>query len=327
MHIAIMGAGAVGGYFGGLLSRAGHAVTFIARGAHLAAMRQRGLVLDTPNGRLVVDSARCVEQPSEVGRCDVVLFAVKAYDIEAAAAPLAPLVAGGACVVSVLNGVDHQDRIASVLGAGSVLGGLAMVSGVIVEPGLIRYTSNMSNLRFGEADGSMSPRALAFRDACTGAGFSADVDTDIRAAQWTKFVGLATNAALTSLFRLPVGYIYHDPDIIPMATQAFAEVAAVARAEGIALPDDIVARALALHQSFPRTMYASMFHDLAKGRPLELDSFSGHIVRRGRALGVATPVHEMAWLALKPYLHGAPAPLQSPTQPPLQTPLSGTGPH
>ena len=309
MHIAIMGAGAVGGYFGGLLSRAGHAVTFIARGAHLAAMRERGLVLDTPNGRLAVDRARFVEQPSEVGPCDLVLFAVKAYDIEAAAAPLKPLIDGGACVVSVLNGVDHQNRIASVLGAGSVLGGLAMVSGVIVEPGLIRYTSAMSGLRFGEADGSMSARATAFRDVCTSAGFTADLVHDIGVAQWAKFVGLATNAALTSLFRLSAGYIYHDPDTIPMATRAFGEVAAVARAEGIKLPADIVTRTLAMHQSFPKTMYASMYHDLAKGRPLELDSFSGHVVRRGRALGVATPVHELAWLALKPYLHGAPAPL------------------
>lgn len=309
MRIAIMGAGAVGGYFGGLLSRAGHAVTFIARGAHLAAMREHGLVLETPKGALAVDGARFVEHPLEAGPCDVVLFAVKAYDIESAAAPLKPLVDGGACVVSVLNGVDHQDRIASVLGAGSVIGGLAMVSGVIVEPGRIRYTSAMSGLRFGEADGSMSERATAFRDACIGAGFSADLVSSIRAAQWAKFVGLATNAALTSLFRLPAGHIYHDPDIIPMATRAFGEVAALAQAEGVALPADIVPRTLALHQSFPHTMYASMYHDLAKGRPLELDSFSGHIVRRGRALGLATPVHEMAWLALKPYLHGTPASL------------------
>lgn len=309
MRIAVMGAGAVGGYFGGLLSRAGHEVTFIARGAHLAAMRERGLALETPGGRLMVDRARFVESAAEAAPCEVVLFAVKAYDIEAAAAPMKPLVEGGACVVSVLNGVDHQDRIASVLGAGSVLGGLAMVSGVIAEPGVIRYTSNMSGLRFGEADGSMSARATAFRDACTSAGFSADLVADIRAAQWSKFVGLATNAALTSLIRLPAGHIYHDPELIPMATRAFAEVAAVAQAEGVALPADIVERSLALHQTFPKTMYASMYHDLAKGRPLELDSFSGHIVRRGRALGVATPVHEMAWLALKPYLHGAPAPL------------------
>lgn len=307
MRIAIMGAGAVGGYFGGLLALAGHEVSFIARGAHLAAMRERGLRLQTPKGTLEVRDARFVEQPADAGPCDTVLFAVKAYDIEAAAAPLKPLVDGGACVVSVLNGVDHQDRIAAVLGAGSVLGGLAMVSGVIVEPGHIRYTSAMSSLRFGEADGSMSPRAQAFQQACAGAGFGAELLPDIRAAQWAKFVGLATNAALTSLWRLPAGCIYHDAETVPLATRAFGEVAAVARAQGIVLPEDIVERTLALHQGFPKTMYASMYHDLARGRPLELDSFSGHVVRRGRALGVPTPVHEMAWLALKPYLHGAPA--------------------
>jgi 2-dehydropantoate 2-reductase len=309
MRIAVMGAGAVGGYFGGLLSLAGHEVTFIARGAHLAAMQAGGLKLETPAGTLHVTKARFVERASEAGACDVVLFAVKAYDIEAAAAPLGPLIDGGACVVSVLNGVDHQDRIAAVLGKGGLLGGLALVSGVITAPGTIRYTSDMSSLRFGEADGAMSARALAFRDACIGAGFHAEVVADIRAAQWGKFVALATNAALCSLFRLPVGYIYHDPEIIPLAMRAFEEVASLARAQGIALPQDIAARSLKIHQSFPKTMYASMFHDLNKGRPMELDSLSGYIVRRGRELGVPTPVHEMAWLALKPYMHGTPKPL------------------
>jgi 2-dehydropantoate 2-reductase len=309
MRIAVMGAGAVGGYFGGLLSLAGHEVTFIARGAHLAAMQANGLTLETPKGTLRVTKARFVERAAEVGACDVVLFTVKAYDIEAAAAPLKPLVDAGACVVSVLNGVDHQDRIAAVLGKGSVMGGLALVSGVITAPGTIRYTSDMSSLRFGEADGAMSARAIAFRDACAGAGFNAEVVADIRAAQWGKFVALSTNAALCSLFRLPVGYIYHDPEIIPLAMRAFEEVAALARAQGIALPDDIAQRSLKVHQSFPKTMYASMFHDLNKGRPMELDSLSGYIVRRGRELGVPTPVHEMAWLALKPYMHGTPKPL------------------
>jgi 2-dehydropantoate 2-reductase len=304
-----MGAGAVGGYFGGLLARAGHDVTFIARGAHLAAMQAGGLTLETGGGTLKITQARFVDSAAQVGGCDVVLFAVKAYDIEAAAAPLKPLVDGGACVVSVLNGVDHQDRIAAVLGAGCVLGGLAMVSGVITAPGTIRYTTDMSSLRFGEADGSMSLRALAFRDACTAAGFSAEVVADIRAAQWTKFVALATNAALCSLFRLPVGYLYHDPDTTALALRAFEEVAALARAQGIHVSDDIAARSLKIHQSFPKTMYASMFDDLNKGRAMELDSLSGHIVRLGRKLGVPTPVHELAYLALKPYQHGAPAPL------------------
>lgn len=312
MRIAIMGAGAVGGYFGGLLSLAGHEVTFIARGEHLRAMQQNGLTLETPKGALRVTNARFVTDPATAaasGACDVVLFAVKAYDIEAAAEPLKPLVDAGSTVISVLNGVDHQDRIGAVLGASHVIGGLALVSGVITAAGVIRYTSPMSALRFGEADGSMSVRAIAFRDACVAAGFGAEVVSDIRAAQWTKFVGLATNAALTSLFRLPAGYIYHDPEIIPLALRGFEEVAAVARAAGIALPADAGERALALHQCFPKTMYASMYHDVAKGKPMELDSLSGYIVRKGRELGVPTPVHEMAYLALKPYKDGAPKPL------------------
>ena len=311
MRIAIMGAGAVGGYFGGLLALHGMDVTFIARGEHLRAMQKNGLTLETPKGSLHVGNARFVADPAEVDECDVVLFAVKAYDIEAAAAPLKPLVDAGATIISVLNGVDHQDRIGAVVGSDRVLGGLAMVSGVMTAPGVIRYTSPMSSLRFGEADGSASVRAIAFRDACVAAGFSAEVVGDIRAAQWTKFVALATNAALTSLFRLPVGYIYHDPEIIPMAMRGFEEVAAVGRAMGIALPADAVQRALAQHQAFPKTMYASMYHDLAKGRPMELDSLSGYIVRQGRALGVPTPVHEMAYLALKPYMDGTPKPLST----------------
>ncbi len=309
MRIAIMGAGAVGGYFGGLLSLAGNDVTFIARGEHLRALQQNGLTLETPNGTLRVTNAHFVTEPAAVGACDVVLFAVKAYDIEAAAASLKPLVQAGAAIVSVLNGVDHQDRIAAVVGAGRVLGGLALVSGVITAPGVIRYTSPMSALRFGESDGSMSARAIGFRDACVAAGFNAEVVADIRTAQWTKFVGLATNAVLTSLFRLPAGYIYHDAEIIPLARRGFEEVAAVARAQGIALPVDTAERALALHQSFPKTMYASMYHDVAKGKPMELDSLSGYIVRKGRELGVPTPVHEMAYLALKPYKDGTPRPL------------------
>ena len=309
MRIAVMGAGAVGAYFGGLLALAGNQVTFIARGEHLRAMQKNGLTLETPKGTLNVRNARFVDAPTDVAACDVVLFAVKAYDIEAAAAPLKHLVDRGAIIVSVLNGVDHQDRIGAVLGADRVLGGLALVSGVISAPGVIRYTSPMSGLRFGEADGSMSARATAFRDACVAAGFGAELVADIRTAQWAKFVGLATNAGLTSLIRLPAGYIYHDPEIIPLARRGFEEVAALARAQGIALPADAADRALAMHQSFPKTMYASMYHDVAGGKPMELDSLSGYIVRKGRELGVPTPVHEMMYLALKPYLHGAPAPL------------------
>jgi len=307
MRIAVMGAGAVGGYFGALLAQAGHDVAFIARGAHMRAMRERGLALDGPRGRIEVTNIEVTDDPATLAPCDVTLFCVKTYDTEEAARAIRPLVAQGGVVISLQNGVDGQERIGAVLGADAVMGGLAFVSGVIAEPGVIRYTSAMSSLRYGEADGSASARASVFRDACAQAGFTAELMSDIRAAQWQKFVGLATNAALTSLIRLPAGNIYHDPDLIDLARRGFAEVAAVARAQGIAMPEDIVERSLALHQGFPPGMYASMYHDHARGRRTELESLSGTVFRRGRELGVPTPVHEMAYLCLKPHVNGVPA--------------------
>jgi len=306
MRIAVMGAGAVGGYFGALLAQAGHEVSFIARGAHMQAMRERGLILDGPRGRIEVKNITVTDDPATLAPCDFTLFCVKTYDTEDAARAIAPLVGRGGAVISLQNGVEGQDRIGAVLGAGKVLGGLAFVSGVILEPGVISYTSGMSSLRYGEPDGAESARAVAFRNACAQAGFTAELMPDIRAAQWQKFVGLATNAALTSLIRLPAGNIYHEPGLIGLATRAFAEVDAVARAQGIAMPDDIVERSLKLHQGFPPGMYASMYHDHARGRRTELESLSGVVVRRGRESGVPTPVHEMAYLCLKPYVNGTP---------------------
>lgn len=311
MRIAIMGAGAVGGYFGGLLARAGHEVAMVARGPHLQAMREHGLALEGPRGRIEIAAGtiEVTDDPARLAPCDVVLFCVKTYDTETAAASVRALVGKGGLVISLQNGIDGQERIGAVLGSDRVLGGLALVSALIETPGVIRYVSDMSALRFGEADGTLSARALAFASACESAGFRAEVMADIRAAQWRKFVGLATNAALTCLFRLPAGYIYHDPDLIPMARAGFAEVFALAQAQGIDVGADAVDNSLKLHQQFPGTMYASMYHDLARGKPLEVDSLSGVVMRRGRALGVATPFHEMAWRCLKPYARGTPAPL------------------
>lgn len=308
MRIAVMGAGAVGGYFGALLAQSGQEVSFIARGAHMQAMRAAGIVIEGPHGRTQVQNITVTDDAATLAPCDVVLFCVKTYDTESAAEAVRPLVQKSGVVISLQNGVDGRERIAAVLGEERVMAGLAMVSGVIAEPGVIRTVSDMSSLRFGEADGSASPRARAFAEACAKAGFSAEVMPDIRAAQWQKFVGLATNAALTSLIRLPAGNIYHDPGLVELTRRALGEVAAVAKAQGIALPEDIVERALKLHQDFPPTMYASMYHDHARGRRTELESLSGLIVRRGRELGVPTPVHEMAYLCLKPYVNGVPKP-------------------
>lgn len=305
MRIAVIGAGGVGGYHGARLAHAGHDVTFIARGEHLRAMQARGIVLRGPEEELAVPNVRVTEDAGALEAVDVTLFCVKLFDTEAAARTIAPLHARGGICISLQNGVDAQDRIATVLGAERVMGGLAFVSALIEAPGVIRYNAMKPAIRFGGPDGRFAERAGQFRDACLSAGIGAEFVSDIRTAQWHKFVGLATNAALTSLARQPAGVVYHDPELATLARSGFGEGAAVARALGISFPADIVERMFATHQGFPPGMYASMYHDLVRGKRLELESLSGLIVREGRRLGVPTPMHAMAYACLKPYVNGS----------------------
>jgi 2-dehydropantoate 2-reductase len=301
-----MGAGGVGGYYGGKLALGGNDVTLIARGEHLQAIRAaRGLVLRGPDGAEATARVQATDDASGIAAVDVILFCVKLFDTETAARAIAPLHAKGGICVSLQNGVDGQHRIGAVLGPERVLGGLAFVSALVEAPGVVRYNSKSATIQFGEADGSQSARATAFRDACLAAGIGAEVAADIHAAQWNKFVGLVVNAGLTALVRQPVGVVYNDPDIVPLARTLFQEGADVARALGISMPADIVERQLANHRGFPPQMYASMYHDLARGKRLELDSLSGLIVRKGRELGVPTPAHAMVYACLKPYINGA----------------------
>lgn len=306
MRIAIMGTGAVGGYFGGMLAHAGNEVTFIARGEQLQALRNKGLVLETPRGRIALEQVKATDKPAEIEPVDVVLFCVKTYDTEDSARAIAPCLKPGGVCISLQNGVDSQDRIGAVLGEARVMGGIAFVSGVIESPGVMRYVSPMSMIRYGEHDGSESERARAFQSACLAAGFGAEIVPDIRAAQWDKFVALATNAALCSLVRAPAGVIYHQPELAEVARAAFAEVADVARALDIKLQPDVVEKSFAIHKKFPPGMYASMYWDIARGRRMELESFSGLVVRKGKETGVPTPVHGMAYACLLPFVNGTP---------------------
>jgi 2-dehydropantoate 2-reductase len=305
MRIAIMGAGGVGGYYGAKLALSGHDVTFIARGEHLRAIQANGLALRGPAGDFVVKPVQATDDPGDLEPVDVVLFCVKLFDTEDAARAIAPLLANTGVCISLQNGVDGQHRIGAIVGQERAIGGLAFVSAVIESPGVIRYVSTEPSIQFGEADGSLSERMLRFRDACRQAGFGAEVVTDIRAAQWKKFVGLSVNASLTSLARRPAGVVYHDPDLLAIARAGFSEAAAVAKANGIALPEDFAEQNVEKHRKFPAGMYASMYHDLVRGRRLELESLSGLIVRKGRELGIATPFHETAYACLKPYVNGA----------------------
>ena len=305
MRIAIMGSGGIGGYYGGRLAQAGHDVTFIARGEHLHAIQSRGLELVGPDGSSLVVNAQATDDPSRIAPVDVVLFCVKLFDTNTAARAIQPLLAKGGVCITLQNGVDGHERITAIVGGDRVLPGLAFASALIAAPGVIRYNSKAPSIKFGELDGRSSERAVRFREACTAAGFAAEVVLDIRAALWHKFVGLAVNASLTSLVRKPAGVCYHDPDLLALARSGFQEGAAVAKALGVTLPDDIVEWQVRNQRDFPPDMYASMYHDLARGRRLELESLSGLIVRQGRELGVPTPFHAMAYACLKPYIDGA----------------------
>ena len=308
MRIAIMGAGAIGGYYGGRLAQAGHDVALITRGEHLRAIQAKGLTLRGPAGDAVISSAQATDDAAQVAPVDVVLFCVKLHDTENAARAIAPLLAKGGVCITLQNGVDAHERIGAIVGNGRVMGGLAFVSALIEKPGSIRYKSKAPMIKFGETDGRISERATRFRDTCVAAGIPAEVVADIRAALWHKFVGLAVNASLTSLVRQPAGVCYHDPDLLALARAGFSEAAAIARALGVKLPEDIVEWQIRNHQGFPADMFASMYYDVARGRRLELESLSGLIVRKGRELGVPTPFHAMAYACLKPYINGGPAP-------------------
>ena len=301
MRIAIMGAGGIGGYYGGRLAQAGHDVAFIARGEHLRAIEERGLRLMGPAGEAHIASARATDDPGKLEPVDVVLFCVKLFDTEDAARAIKPLLAKGGVCITLQNGVDGAQRVGAVVGHARVMAGIAFVSALIESPGVVSYKSKTPSIQFGEADGRMSERAIRFRDACVGTGFSAEVVADIRAALWHKFVGLTVNSALTSLVRRPAGAIYPDPDLMAIARTGFAETAAVGKALGVKLPEDIVEWQAKNHLGFPAGMYASMYHDLIRGKRLELESLSGLVAREGRRLGIPTPFHSMAYACLKPY--------------------------
>jgi 2-dehydropantoate 2-reductase len=307
MRIAIMGTGGMGGFYGGLLAAQGRDVTFIARGPHLEAIRKNGLSLTGPDTDILIKPAQATDDPAEIGPVDVVLFCVKLYSAETAAELIRPLMGPDTMVISLMNGVDGPDRIAAVLGKKHAVGGAAFASAKIEGPGEISFRKGPDRLVLGELDGTVSPRALAFKQACEGCRFTTEISEDILATLWGKFVMLSTNAAMTALARQPVGVVYSDPDIRPVAVALMEEAVAVAKAKGIDLPHDIVPKSLKIVQSFAPDMYASTYHDLAAGRPLEIGSFSGLITRLGQELGVPTPHHSTVYACLKPYADGAPA--------------------
>ena len=299
MRIAAMAAGAVGGYFGARLAAAGHDVNFIARGAQLEAIRTNGLKLESTLGDLHLKDAKVTDDPARVGPVDIVLFAVKLWDTEKAAELARPLVGPATRVITFQNGVGNVERLAPILGQDNVLGGTAHIASVVSAPGVISHTSQFARLRFGRIDGR--PDALVARFAQEGqaAGLDIAVSDAINVDLWKKFVFLAALAGATSSTRQPLGAILADPDTRALLFNLMREVIAVARAKGVTLPADFLDEQVKFAENAPKTMKASMAHDLERGNRLELDWLTGKVAALGRELGVPTPASDTVYAVLK----------------------------
>jgi 2-dehydropantoate 2-reductase len=303
MRIAILGTGAVGGYFGGRLAAAGCDVAFLARGRHLDALRRDGLSIVSPKGDLRLTRINATDRAAEIGPVDIVLFAVKLYDAESAAPALAPLVGRDTAVITVQNGVDAVETVSRHVGREHVVGGAAYIMATVEAPGRIRHTAK-DTLLFGERDGSRSPRLAAFEAAAQRAGFGATLSTNIECDLWTKFVRLATWSGMTTAARSPMGVLREDPALMAMMSSALDEAIAVGRARGVPLPDSLPDETMTLVKSFPDGSKSSMLEDLEHGRRLELPWLSGAVARMGREAGVPTPVHQFIAAVLAPFVAG-----------------------
>ncbi len=305
MRIAIVGSGGVGGYFGGRLAATGVDVTFIARGAHLEALRTRGLRIESPKGDLHVPRVNATADPATVGPVDIVFFAVKLYDTEAATQLLPPLVGPDTIVVPFQNGVDSVDVLTRVVGRTHVGGGTAYVAAVIAEPGLIRHTA-MDHLIFGELDGTRSLRLQQLLAACGPAGFQATLSDHVLIDIWAKFVRLSVFSGMTAVTRCPLGPLREDPDLFAMVQAAAMETMKVAHASGVPLPVEVLDEMMKMVKGLPPNAKSSMLEDLERGKRLELPWLSGAVVRIGAAHDVATPIHRFINTVLQPHVNGRP---------------------
>ena len=306
MKIAVMGAGAIGGYFGGRLAKAGFDVSFIARGAHLDVIRKNGLKVLSPLGDFTIHPATVTDDPAEVGPVDVILFMVKNYDTLQAAEQIRPLVGSDTAIIPFQNGVEARAMLSNVLGARHVLGGVAFIPASIQEPGVIKHNAELAKLVFGEFDKQITTRVVAFLDALEKAGVTGEIPADISMVLWSKLMFLTSMSAINCITRQPVGLVQSDGETIALYMDAMREVAAVAATHGVSLGEEAIANNMALAKSFPPNNKTSMFQDLEAGQRLEIDYLSGAVVRLGREKGIETPIHRTAWVAIKPWHNGPP---------------------
>jgi 2-dehydropantoate 2-reductase len=303
MRIAMMGAGGIGGYVGARLAQAGDDVTFIARGAHLEAMRRNGLRLKSQHGDLTLPRVKATATPTEIGPVDIVIFAVKLYDTESAAAAMAPLVGATTRVVTLQNGVDSCDALARFVPRSQIVGGATYLSARVAEPGLIVHAGKITQVVTG---GALDPVIAAWREARHRAeGIDLQTVEDVEPVLWNKFVTVSAFSGATSLMRADIGSILGDPEARVFLEQLRDEGVAVARAAGRPLPPDFAARTMNYWLKFPPETRSSMAHDVEQGRRFELAWLSGRIHALGMEHGVSTPAHTAVYRALHLHADGS----------------------
>lgn len=300
MKIAIMGTGGVGGYYGGLLARMGQEVIFIARGAHLQALRQKGLQVKSVHGDFLVAPANATDNPAAVGPVDVILFATKTFHTDSAAQAIKPMIGPETAIMPLQNGIDAAARLGAQVGLEHLVGGATWLSAAIEAPGVIGQYSQFRRIVLGELDGKITPRLQKISETLAAAGITVELTDNISQVLWTKFVFISAISAVGCLTRVTCGEYREVPEARAVLTEAIGEVAAVAQTQGVKLDGDLVTQTLAFIDNSPLNMKPSMQRDLEAGRPSELESMIGIVARLGQQNNVPTPVMRLAYAMLKP---------------------------
>jgi 2-dehydropantoate 2-reductase len=300
MRIAVFGTGGVGGYFGGRLAQAGENIIFIARGAHLKAMHAIGLHVGSIKGDFIIDPISATDEPAQAGYVDIVLVAVKTWQVPEAARAMQPMIGPDTFVVPLCNGIDALHELVRTIGKERVLGGFCRISAYVSSPGHIMHVGVEPYIAFGELDGSSSERAGQLRRVFECAGITVEVLGNIQAAMWQKFIFIAAISGLGAVTRTPIGVLRDIPETRRMLEEAIQENFTVGKAMGINLPDDTPKNIMQFIDRIPEHVTASMQRDIIEGRQSELESLNGSLVRFGREVGISTPINEFIYSSLLP---------------------------
>lgn len=298
MKIGVMGTGGVGGYIGGLLARAGVDIHFIARGKHLQAIQEDGLQVVSAQGSFRV-MIHAVSDPDDIGPVDLLLFCVKSYDTEDAARAIQPLVEDDTIILTLQNGIDNIDKLSAVYGANRILAGTAYIESTIAAPGVVAQTGKAGRIVFGEQDGQPRHRAAKLLELFQNAGVDAELSDNIQVELWRKFLFICAVHGVSTLSRAPLGLVLSCPPTRELLVGVMGEMAQLARARGVILPDQAVADAVALAESYNKRFKCSMLRDLEWHRPMEIEALNGMAVRLGRELGVATPLNQTIYACIR----------------------------